>query len=142
MSEITVTLLTAAQARVLDTVAADVFDNEVDPELAAQFLASDSNLLVVARDGGVVVGMASGLVYVHPDKPLALFVNEVGVAPSHQRRGIGRRLMKTLLDAARARGCVEAWVATETDNVAARGLYTDLGGIEDASPAVVYTFRP
>lgn len=65
--------------------------------------------------------------YFHPDKPLEMFINEVGVAESHQRRGIASRLMGLLLDAARARGAGSAWVATETDNEAANGLYTNMG---------------
>jgi ribosomal protein S18 acetylase RimI-like enzyme len=35
--------------------------------------------------------------------------------------------MALLLDAGRARGAGSAWVATETDNDAANGLYTHMG---------------
>ena len=48
---------------------------------------------VPALDAGVIVGFASGVHYVHPDKPAELWINEVGVAPTHQRQGIGRRLI-------------------------------------------------
>ena len=84
--------------------------------------------------------MASALHYVHPDKRPQLFVNEVGVDPAWQRRGIGRRLMNALLDHGRTLGCTEAWVATEQNNAAGRGLYLAAGGAEDPEPCIVYTF--
>ena len=69
-----------ANAALLDSVDNDVFDHEVRPELLRAFLANPASLLVVAVADGQVVGMASGISYVHPDKPLALFINELGVS--------------------------------------------------------------
>jgi len=71
--------------------------------------------------------MASVFHYVHPDKPAQLFVNEVGVAASHQSQGIGLRLLTALLEHGRRIGCTEAWVATEQNNIAARALYRRAG---------------
>ncbi len=84
--------------------------------------------------------MATGIAYVHPDKPLSLFINEVGVSPRYQRQGIARRLTDRLLDHAKALGCKEAWVATEESNRAARALYAATGGVEDEDRAVVYLY--
>jgi len=123
-----VRLLGPGDAHVLDRVAADVFDEPVDPALGAEFLADPRHHIAVAIDDGVVVGFASGVDYVHPDKPRALWVNEVGVAPSHQGRGIGRRVVDALLAHARTLGCREAWVLTDRDNTAARALYRSAGG--------------
>jgi ribosomal protein S18 acetylase RimI-like enzyme len=133
--------LTLAEVDVLLRVDPDVFDDEVRLEWARDYLADPRAHLAVAIVDGVVIGMASGLVYNHPDKPRQLFLNEVGVAEPYRRRGVGRRLIETLLEAGRAAGCVEAWVATETDNHTAREFYAALGGREEPSPAVVYTFR-
>ncbi len=116
----------AALARVAD----DVFDNPVDPALAREFLADPRHHIAVAADDGRVVGFASGVHYVHPDKPAELWVNEVAVAPSHQRPGLGRAAMTTLLAHGRSLGCVTAWVLTDRDNKAARALYARLGGGE------------
>ena len=82
--------------------------------------------------------MASAVEYVHPDKPPQLWINEVGVAPTHQRRGIGRRLLAAILAHGRALGCTEAWLGTEEDNGSARGLYEDAGA--SSEPFVLYTF--
>lgn len=140
MTDLVVRLVTAAEASLFERVADDVFDHEVRADLVRAFLDDPRSLMAVALDAKVIVGMASGLVYVHPDKPNQLFVNEVGVAPPYQRRGLGKRLVSALLDQARERGCTEAWVATEVDNLPARALYESLHGVEDSPPAVIYLF--
>ena len=138
--EIDIRIVAAADAAVLDRVDDDVFDLPVQPALLAAFLANPANLLAVALADGVVVGMASGIAYVHPDKPPQLFLNEVGVSTRFHRRGIGARLVRALLEHGRALGCTEAWVATEDENRAARALYESVGGVEQAERAVVFEF--
>jgi aminoglycoside 6'-N-acetyltransferase I len=134
-------LVTAENAHLLDRVDPDVFDHEVRPDLLRQLLGNPMNHLAVAVVDGIVVGMASAISYVHPDKPLQLFINEVGVASGYRRRGIARRLMELLLDHGRRLGCTEAWVATEVGNTAARALYRATGGVEDEERAVVFTYE-
>ena len=128
---ITIRLLGPADAAVLSHVAAGVFDGPVVAEHTARFLASPEHEMVVAMAGHLVVGMASGLVYYHPDKPAQFWVNEVGVADDWLRRGIAARLVTAILERARARGCQYCWLATETDNAPARALYRKLGGSEE-----------
>ena len=136
---IEIRLLGASDTDVLANVAPDVFDGEVDTRWTAEFLADERHHLVVALDDTSVVGMASAVHYVHPDKGPELWVNEVGVAGSHQGRGIGRKLVEALLAHGRALGCAEAWVLTEESNTAARQLYSRTGGVE--SPALMYSFQ-
>jgi ribosomal protein S18 acetylase RimI-like enzyme len=133
-------LVSAASASLLDTVDDDVVDHAIQPELLQAFLANPANVMVVARIDDRVVGMATAICYVHPDKPLAMFINEVGVSPRVQGQGIGKRLVAALLDEARARGCREAWVATEVGNRPARALYESLSGVPDDELAVVYLY--
>jgi aminoglycoside 6'-N-acetyltransferase I len=133
-------VLGPGDAEVLRRVAPEVFDEEVDPEYAAEFLADPRHHLVVAMDEDIVVGFASGVHYIHPDKPPELFVNEVGVAPTHHRRGIARELLQALLAQGRAAGCVAAWVGTDVSNASARGLYASAGGVKAPEPFVMYTF--
>jgi ribosomal protein S18 acetylase RimI-like enzyme len=139
-ASIDVMFLTAKDLSVLDRVEADVFDNPVQPQWAAQFLSNPGNLLAVAVHENVVVGMASAIAYVHPDKPFQLFINEVGVCERCQKQGVGMRLMNALLERGKLIGCTEAWVATEESNFAARALYSAAKGIEDEARAVVYTW--
>ncbi len=138
--DVTLYLVTVENAHLLDHIDPDVFDHEVRPDLLSQFLGNPMNHLVVAVVEGTAVGMASAISYVHPDKPLQLFVNEVGVAGGYRRRGIARRLMEFMLDHGRRLGCTEAWVATEVGNTAALALYRATGGVEDEERAVVFTY--
>jgi aminoglycoside 6'-N-acetyltransferase I len=138
---IEVKLLTTADGDRLRRVAADVFDDPIDPGRASEFLRDPRHQLVVALDEDVVVGFVSAVVYVHPDKPQPeLWINEVGVAPTHHQRGIGRRLIEVMLDAGRQLGCREAWVLTERSNPAAMRLYAASGGDESADDVVMFTF--
>lgn len=133
-------ILGPSDAAVLANVAPDVFDGPVDPRWSAEFLADARHHLAVALDGDTVVGMASAVHYVHPDKPPELWINEVGVAPTHRGAGVGRRLLQALFLRGREHGCREAWVATEKANHAARRLYASVGGREDSEPITVFEF--
>jgi aminoglycoside 6'-N-acetyltransferase I len=139
MSAIDVRLLGPNDLAVLDRVAEGVFDGAVDPRWARRFFADARHHLVVAIDDGVVVGMASAVDYVHPDKAPQLFVNELAVAPTHWRRGIAARMLGELLALGRTLGCTEAWVGTEESNAPARRLYESGGGV--AEPFILYAFR-
>ncbi|HEV3343529.1 MAG TPA: GNAT family N-acetyltransferase [Pirellulales bacterium] len=137
----TVSILGSGDAPVLDHVAPDVFDHAVDPRWPAEFLADPRHHLAVAIDDGRVVGMASAVHYVHPDKPPELWVNEVGVAPTHREKGIGRRLLSALFERGRSLGCGTAWVATEPSNTPARRLYAGVGGKESPEPFLMVEFE-
>jgi ribosomal protein S18 acetylase RimI-like enzyme len=123
-------VLTSADAAVLDRMVDGVFDDPIRPDTTAEFLADARHSLCVAIDDGVVVGMASAVRYVHPDKPSELWINEVGVAPSHQRRGLAKAILTELLAHGKRQGCREAWVLTDEDNAAARATYASVGGRE------------
>jgi ribosomal protein S18 acetylase RimI-like enzyme len=138
---IDVRILGAHEAHLLDHIADDVFDDTVHPAWCAEFVADPRHHLAIALDGDRIIGMASGVHYLHPDKPHQLFINEAGVSEAYQSRGIGRRLLRVLLDHATALGCESAWVLTEADNAAARKMYAAAGGIETPEPPVMIEFR-
>lgn len=124
------------------TVDPDVFDDPIDLRAAAEFLRDPRHHIVVAIDHGAIVGFASAVHYVHPDKPAPeLWINEVGVASTHRGRGIGKAILAELLAQARRLECREAWVLTERDNQAAMRLYGAVGGAEDPGDTVMFTFR-
>ena len=116
-NDIEVRLLSRSDADVLMRADDDVFDAPVRRDYAKAFLADSNSVIAVALHQDTVVGMASALTYRHPDKPLQMFVNEVGVASAYLRRGIGKALVSCLLEAARELGCTEAWVATEEETI-------------------------
>lgn len=140
---IEVRLLQAGDDAVFQRVAEGVFDEEVAADLAAAFLRDERHHIAAAIDDGVLVGFASGVDYIHPDKGAELWVNEVGVAPSHQRRGLGRAVLTALLQHGRSIGCAAAWVLTESGNEAANALYRGQTspGESTSAPVVMHEFR-
>ena len=125
---------------VLLRVAPDVFDDAVDAALSAEFLHDARHHIAVAVDDDVVIGFASALHYIHPDKPPELWINEVGVAPTHRNQGVGKQLLHVLFGVGRERGCDTAWVLTERSNPVAMRLYTSVGGAEAPDDIVMYEF--
>ena len=137
---IEIKILRADDEAILDRVAGDVFDNAVNPGFAREFLSDSRHHLAVAIDEGQVVGMISAVHYVHPDKAPELWINEVAVAGTHHRRGIGRSLIAAILERGRALGCMHAWVLTDRDNRPAMQLYAGAGGKERPRVPVMFEF--
>ena len=139
---IQIKLLRKGDEAVLANVAADVFDDPVDAGATADFLHDPRHHVAVAIDDGPVVGFVSAVHYIHPDKTHPeMWINEVGVASTHRRRGVARALLDAVLEMAREIGCVEAWVLTSRSNRAGMGLYAAAGGEENDEDAVMFTFR-
>jgi ribosomal protein S18 acetylase RimI-like enzyme len=137
---IEIRLLQSHERSVLDRVAPGVFDGPVVARWRDEFFHDSRHHLAVALDAEVVVGFVSALHYVHPDKPPELWIDEVGVAPSHHQRGIGRRLLDRMLEHGTDLGCVQAWVLTGPDNIAAQRLYTASGGRAAAELSLMFEF--
>lgn len=138
---IDVKLLADGDQALLARVAGGVFDHDIDPRYALEFLRDPRHHIAVAVEGGVVVGFASAVHYVHPDKGPEMWVNEVSVAPSHQGRGIGSAVLSALLEHCRKLGCAEAWVLADRENAPAMRLYSSLGGEQAPIDSVMFTFR-
>jgi aminoglycoside 6'-N-acetyltransferase I len=139
---IEIKMLGPQDASVLAHVAPDVFDDPISVGRADEFLADPRHHLAVAIDDGRVVGFVSAVHYVHPDKPRPeLWINEVGVAETHQRRGLATRLLHAVFARARVLGCAEAWVMTDRANTAAMRLYAAAGSAEAPTDHVMFTFR-
>jgi ribosomal protein S18 acetylase RimI-like enzyme len=127
--EVELRRLGPGDAQVLDRVAAEVFDEPIRPERLAAYLAEPSYLMIVALVNGEVVGQVACALHRHPDKPTELYVDEVGVTPALQGRGIARRMIEDAFAWGRELGCEEAWVGTEPDNAAAIALYRGFGQV-------------
>jgi ribosomal protein S18 acetylase RimI-like enzyme len=125
-------ILQPGDDHVLMNVAEGVFDQPVDAKLTKEFLEDPRHHIAVAIDDGKVVGFASGVHYIHPDKPPELWINEVGVASTHQRRGLGKAVLRALFEVGRSHNCTAAWVLTHRSNADAMALYSSVGGIEGA----------
>jgi ribosomal protein S18 acetylase RimI-like enzyme len=130
--------LTAGTAELLlQHVAPDVFDEPIDPARLAKYVAAPGHVMFLALDDGQVVGQLAAVMHHHPDKPAELYIDEVGVSPAWQRRGIARRLMDAIAAFGREQGCDEIWVGTDPDNGAAQALY---GKHAEGEPFLMYAW--
>jgi ribosomal protein S18 acetylase RimI-like enzyme len=66
-------------------------------------------------------------------RPL-LNLHDLAVAPGHRGKGVGRRLLAAVEDAARAAGCCKVTLEVRTDNLTAQKLYRALGYGDGAAP--------
>lgn len=121
----------ATDTAIFNNIAADVFDEPVDPLRLRAYLAAPANLMVLALDGDLVVGQCAGVIHNHPDKVTELYVDEVGTATAYLRQGVATSMFSELLAWGRERGCREAWLGTERNNHAANALYRTFGGAEE-----------
>lgn len=120
---ISIVHVTAVNAALLGKVDPDVFDNDIDPVRVAAYVADPLHAMFIAVDGDLVVGQIRGSVHLQPDRAPDLYIDNLGTAPSHQRRGIASDMMRAMLDWGVEGGCTYAWVATEMDNHGAKGYY-------------------
>lgn len=135
----TIKKLTKADLPLVMNVADDVFDNSVNEKFSAEFLKDPRHHIVVALVENQIVGFASAVHYIHPDKPTELWINEVGVASQHHNKGIAKAILQELFEVGKSLGCSVAWVLTEDDNLPANKLYQSVGG--EKSETVLYEFK-
>ena len=133
-------VLSESDISLLKNVAEGVLDNPIIELFANEFLNDPRHHVVVAVSDSVIVGFASAVHYIHPDKPPELWINEVGVAPSHQKQGIAKAILKELMQLGRI-GCKSAWVLTDKNNEPANRLYQSTGGQIDQGDTVMYEFE-
>jgi len=134
-------LLKPCDLRQLESVAEGVFDQAVSKDWALEFLSDPRHHIAAAVDEDLIVGFASAVHYVHPDKRPELWINEVGVAPSHRNRGIGRQVVQLMLAHGRTLGCARAWVLTDSSNLPAMRLYGGLPGNKAPCNSVMFEFN-
>ena len=90
-------------------------------------LAIQPDLLLVALDGGAVVGTAMAGYDGHRG-----WLYSVAVSASHRRRGVGRKLVVEAEARLRRLGCTKINLQVRSTNAAVVGFYQDLGyEIED-----------
>jgi aminoglycoside 6'-N-acetyltransferase I len=119
--------ITPQNLSLLDKVAVDVFDDDINPEFLASYLKQPHHQLFVAVANGEVVGQVRGTIHFQPDEPQHLYVDNLGVTPNAKRQGIASALFKALVDWGKTKGCKTYWVATECDNDEGNGFYQKLG---------------
>lgn len=111
--------------------------NTVEQEkarIASTIAAGGATLGIVAEKGGRIAGTAI-LKQLAPARCRHVGILAVGVHPDHQRTGIGRALMKHLIEHARASGLVRLELYVRGDNAPAQALYVSLGFVQEGTRA-------
>lgn len=101
------------------------------PWSEAQFwseLAADHRLLLVASDGGALVGYAGINI-----GDLESEIMTIAVRPSHQGQGLGSALMRRMIEASDAAGVRRVLLEVEVGNDAAIGLYERFGFVRNGN---------
>ncbi|HEX7421282.1 MAG TPA: arsenic resistance N-acetyltransferase ArsN2 [Thermoanaerobaculia bacterium] len=90
-------------------------------KLPVQGVDEHRRTFLVARDGEKIVGCGGAEAY-----PIAALIRSVAVIPDYRRHGLGRRLVRQLLDRLAARGLREFYLLTTTaeDYFRKRGFKT------------------
>ena len=136
---ITTYRLTRDTAGLLENIAEEVFDGEIDAQRLATYLESPGHLMIIAVCGKQAIGQVAAYLHSHPDQASDLYIDNLGVAPPFQRRGVGRRLVDEVLAWGKTLGCRQAWIVTDTENEAARALYEGRGAA--AEPVVMFSYE-
>lgn len=128
-----------ALMRGINALFADVFEDPehyastppADEWLRAQ-LANPTVIALAALDGEAVVGALTGYVLAKLEQERSeIYIYDLAVAVSHQRRGIATALIGHLRDMAREIGAWVIYVQADHGDDPAIALYTKLGTRED-----------
>jgi aminoglycoside 3-N-acetyltransferase I len=111
----------------------------VSAEYAASLLNRDDFWVLAALgDGEPIAGLTAFVLPQTHAESAELLIDDIAVAPTHQRRGIGRLLVEMARHLAVKRGIATTWVPADNADVHALEFYRSLGGV--ASPVTVFTF--
>jgi ribosomal protein S18 acetylase RimI-like enzyme len=115
--------LQPAEAELLFGLAKTAFESEPGWTDARVLDALAEDVVFVAREGG----LQAGYVALCRNADEGLVIEQLLVAPGHQGRGVGRRLLAHAEGYAIAQGAPSLLVVAEPDNHAARGFYLRSG---------------
>lgn len=118
--------------------AGTLFDGPPDAVRTAEMLDDPRHHLFLALSIGKPLGFLSAVDYIHPDKPRAMWINELGVHFGVRRRGVGTRLVDGAMAHARALKCAEIWVLADPTQ-AALGFYASLGWAREGEHIAMFT---
>ena len=115
--------LQPAEAELLFGLAKSAFETSSGWTDARVLAALANDVVFVAREAG----MQAGYVALAPNAGEGLVIEQLLVAPGHQHRGVGRRLLAHAEGYAITQGAPNLLIVAEPDNHAARGFYQGFG---------------
>jgi aminoglycoside 3-N-acetyltransferase I len=123
---------------------AAVFEEDAEaPSLSDAYLerllANPAFWALAAFEGkDIVGGITAHVLPMTRVEASELFVYDLAVREDYQRKGIGRRLMTTLHEAAQAEGIQIMFVPADNEDGHALDFYRAIGG--DPAPVTIFTF--
>jgi len=129
-------------ARQAFSMMAEVFETEhlplSDAYVERLLARADFWVLVASVDEEVVGALTGHALPLTSREAAELFIYDIAVRPSHQRKGVGRRLVEQLRALAGDAGIAVAFVPADDEDQHALEFYRALGGV--ASPVTFFTF--
>ncbi len=121
---------------------AEVFEEGVG-ELTEGYVAAligraDFWAMAALHDDRPIGGITAHVLPMTRSEARELFIYDLAVQPTHQRRGVGRLLVETLCRQAAAAGVPIAFVPADVEDDHAVAFYKALGG--QAAPVTMFTF--
>jgi aminoglycoside 3-N-acetyltransferase I len=105
----------------------------------ASLLARDDFWALAAFAGeDLVGGLTAHTLPMTREEGREVFLYDLAVLHTHQRRGVGRALVTRLCQDARAQGIAVVFVPADNDDLGALDFYRALGG--QSSPVTIFTF--
>ncbi|MFL5746306.1 MAG: GNAT family N-acetyltransferase [Niastella sp.] len=129
----------------LITVFSEVFEMPYfklpDTNHLQSLLAQPNFLVIVAKVDLQIVGGVTAYVLdqYYPDKPL-VYIYDLGVVKSFQRKGIGKRIMQYLLTQCKEKGFYEVFVQADKSDRGALMFYRSIKPLRE-DPVVHFSFN-
>ncbi len=112
---------------------------ELDGDYVRRLLQREDFWAVAAIESGTVVGgITAHALPMTRDQSTELFIYDLAVRADRQRQGVGRALVRELLELAAAVGIKTSFVPAEDEDTHALEFYRAIGGA--ASPVTFFTF--
>ncbi|MBX7215201.1 MAG: GNAT family N-acetyltransferase [Thermoflexales bacterium] len=102
-------------------------DEEIRLSVIALLRSPDAQILLARRDGVPVGYVTQRYRYFLWANGLGCTIEDLFVASTARRGGVGRRLIEKAIEVATARGCRSIGLDTNENNVASNLIYTSLG---------------
>lgn len=122
--------------------APNLWDEKPDLQATREYLRDARNVFLLAVEGPTPVGFlrATSLRQIKSRYP-QMFLYEIGVTHGHRRRGVGRALVRWLLDYCRKNDFEEIFVLTSPGNRAAVRLYRATGALTETEADRMFVYR-
>lgn len=126
-SPVSYAAITTDNRDLLDRIAVDVFDDDIDADKLDFFLSLPSHRLLVAVADHQVVGQCLGIMTYAVDRRPSLLIENLGVSPDYRRRGIARDLIDQMCAWATDLGAEYMWLGSDPESDTAEAFYRGIG---------------